>query len=115
MAIDAVATREAMAAEYVTLCTYASLHTADPAGTGAGEVTGGSPAYARKPITWQAGTVDGIYVSDPITFDVPPNTDVTHVGLWDAVTAGNYRDKRVLALTFVSQGTVTVVIAYEQK
>ena len=114
MAIDAVATREALAGHYTSICTHASLHTADPAGTGAGEVTGGTPAYARKAITWQAGAVDGTYVSDPITFDVPAATAITHVGLWDAVTAGTYRDKRAFVLTFSSQGTLTLTITYTQ-
>lgn len=114
MAIDAVATRESMAGHYVTLCTYASLHTGDPAGTGANEVTGGTPAYARKPLTWTAGAVDGTYVSDPVTIDVPAATTITHVGLWDAATAGNYRDKRTFNITFASQGTVTLTITYSQ-
>ena len=96
------------------MCTYASLHTADPAGTGANEVSGGTPAYARKAITWNTGSVDGQVVSNPVTIDVPPATTITHVGLWDAATGGNYRDKRAFSVTFVDQGTVTFTITYAQ-
>lgn len=85
--------------------TYGSLHTADPGDTGASEVTGGSPAYARKAITWNApasGAMDG----DAVTFDLPATT-ITHAGLWDASTAGNFLGSKQLTSpeTFASQGT----------
>ena len=36
---------------------FASAHTADPGATGIlNELTGGSPAYARKAITWAAAS-----------------------------------------------------------
>jgi hypothetical protein len=114
MAIDTVALRESLAGQYATLCTYASLHTGDPAGTGANEVTGGSPAYARKALTWVAGASDGGYAANAVTFDVPAATNITHVGLWDAATAGTYRDKRAFAISFASQGTLTITITYAQ-
>lgn len=114
MAIAAVGTREELALRYAAICTYLSLHTADPGTTGANEVSGGVPAYARKAITWNAGTVDGSIVSDPITFDVPAGTDITHVGMWDAVLAGNYRDSRAFTISFPSQGTVTLTVTYNQ-
>ena len=37
---------------------YASLHTASPGESGTSEVTGGSPAYARKAITMAAAASD---------------------------------------------------------
>jgi hypothetical protein len=69
--------------------THASLHTAYSA-TGANEVTGGSPAYARKALTWAAASGRSKAISSGVTFDVPAGTTVRWVGFWDAVTAGNF-------------------------
>lgn len=69
--------------------TFASLHTGDPSTTGANEVTGGSPAYARKSITYAASASGQKSNSAAITFDVPAST-VAYVGLWSAVTAGTF-------------------------
>lgn len=113
MAIATAQQRESTAAGYVATALYASLHTADPGTTGASEVTGGSPAYARKPITWNAGAVDGAYLSDELVFDVPAGT-LTHVGIWDAVTAGNFLDSGAINVTFVSQGVYKLTLTYSQ-
>ena len=71
------------------VATFASLHTGDPSTTGANESTGGSPAYARKAITYAAASTGTKANSAAITFDVPAST-ITHVGLWSAVTAGTF-------------------------
>lgn len=78
---------------------YVSLHTAYSA-TGANELTGGSPAYARfdtgvATSHWNAaGTpTAGSKVTDgaqTITLNVPPLTTVAFVGLWDALSSGNF-------------------------
>jgi hypothetical protein len=89
---------------------YISLHTADPGATGTNEVTGGSPAYARLNITWAAasgGSVSENTGTDPV-FDVPAGT-ITHLGLWDAVTSGNfYGSADITDETYGGQGTYTV-------
>lgn len=88
--------------------TYASVHTANPGDTGAAEVAGGSPAYARKAITWgapAAGSMDG----DAVTFDIPASTEISYVGLWDASSAGNFLGSRQIPTeTFAAQGTYQV-------
>lgn len=61
----------------------ASLHTAYSA-TGANEVTGGSPAYARKAITIAAASGRARAASTQPTFDVPAGTTVRFIGLWTA-------------------------------
>lgn len=114
MAIDTAQGKENAAVGYTTAATHASLHTADPAGTGANEVTGGTPAYARLPVTWNAGTVDGVLTSNLLEFDVPASTTLTHVGLWTAVTAGTYLDKSAISATFVSQGKYRLVLTYQE-
>jgi hypothetical protein len=71
------------------VATFASLHSGDPSTTGANELTGGSPAYARKSITYAAASTGTKANSAACLFDVPAST-VTHVGLWSASTAGTF-------------------------
>lgn len=58
----------------------ASLHTAYSA-SGANEVTGGSPAYAKKAITMAAAASRARAASTAPVFDVPATT-VRFIGLW---------------------------------
>jgi hypothetical protein len=96
-----------------TPVTHVSLHTASPGDSGANEISGGSPAYARKAITFanaSGGVLDDS--TNGVTFDVPASTTVTHVGFWSASTAGTflaYDD--VTPETFAGQGTFTVTDA----
>lgn len=55
------------------------------------EVTGGSPAYARKAITWNAGASRAKDIVAAVTFDIPAGTTVRNIGLWSASTAGTLR------------------------
>jgi len=89
--------------------THASLHTANPDPSGGSEVTGGTPAYARKSITWSAASAGSMSASNQPVFDVPPATTVSHVGFWSAVTAGTYFGMAdVTDETFGAQGTYTL-------
>jgi hypothetical protein len=73
-----------------SMIAFASLHTAYSA-TGTNELTGGSPAYARKAITWAtAGSGSKAANGTLPTFDIPPSTTVAFVGLWSLVTAGTF-------------------------
>ena len=69
--------------------THLSLHTAWSA-TGANEVTGGSPAYARKAATWAGAASASRALSAAVTFDVPAAATVRFVGRWTALTAGTF-------------------------
>lgn len=101
----------AMLDQLGTLITFASLHTANPGGTGANELTGGAPAYARKSITWNAAAAGNLDSSNAPVFDVPAAT-ITHVGFWSAVTAGtNYGDADITDEVFAAQGTYTLTDA----
>ncbi len=91
---------------------YASLHTGSPGDDGANELTGGTPAYARKAITMAAASAGAIAASNQPVFDVPASSTVTHVGFWSAVSGGTflgYAD--VTDETFASQGTYTLTSA----
>lgn len=84
--------------------THVSAHTAYPA-TGANEVTGGSPAYARQVVAFEAaaGTelAGSLDVSNSPVFDIPGATSVAALGFWTAVSAGT-----LLADSPAGSGTV---------
>lgn len=113
MAIATLQQKENLALAYGTNAAWASLHTADPGTTGTSELTGGSPAYARKALTWTGGTVDGIATAS-CTFDVPAST-ITFAGVFTASTGGTFLDKvSITSQTFSGQGQLTVNFTYTQ-
>lgn len=63
----------------------ASLHTAFPGVTGASEVSGGAPAYARKAIVTNAASGGQRLLNAAVTFDVPAST-IRWVGFWNGAT-----------------------------
>lgn len=86
----------------------ASLHSADPGTTGTNELSGGSPAYARKAVAFNAasGGVIGQTATDPV-FDVPASSTVAYVGYWSATPTFLGSDA-VTSETFAAQGTYTL-------
>lgn len=68
---------------------YVSMHTADPGSTGANECTGSG--YARQAITFAAAAsksaANNSTTSNTLSGALGP---VTHFGIWDASTAGNF-------------------------
>jgi hypothetical protein len=81
---------DAMDESVATGMKYGSLHTAYST-TGTNELTGGSPAYARKALTWNAAASGAKAIAATLpTWDVPASTTVAWWGMWDAVTAGNF-------------------------
>lgn len=68
---------------------YVAAHTDWPGRTGASnEVSGGSPAYARKSHTWNAASASDLDDSNTPTFDIPGSTTVKWVSAMTASTAG---------------------------
>ncbi len=89
---------------------HVSAHTADPAGTGANEVTGGS--YARQAITFAAASAGNRDSSNQPVIDIPAGTTVTHLGFWSALTGGNFfGDADITDEAFTNAGTLTVTDA----
>ena len=67
---------------------FVALHTADPGETGTGELSGGS--YVRK-AAGLAAPVNGVSTNAAdILYTGMPASTITHLGLWDAATAGNF-------------------------
>lgn len=73
------------------------------------EISGGSPAYARKAITFAAASGGSMAASNQPAFDVPAAAVVNYVGLYSADTAGTLQALDDLtAETFGAQGTYTL-------
>lgn len=93
-----------------------SLHTAYSA-SGANEVTGGSPAYARKPISFSAASAGSKASSSTPTLDVPAATEVQFVGLWGLGSPSQFlgmfavggSEKEIIAIQLGSpEGVITI-------
>lgn len=101
--------KHVMLDQLATVAVWASLHSGDPSTTGANEISGGSPAYARKAITWNAASGGALDNNANPVFDVPAGTTVAWVGLWSASTAGTfYGSADVTDEAFAGQGTYTL-------
>lgn len=108
------ASRNSMLDQLGTLAAYVSLHSADPGTGGTNELTGGSPAYARKAMTWNsAASSSKTGPTGTITFDVPGGSTVAYLGYWSAVTAGTFYGSRALSAseTFTGQGQYQLAAA----
>lgn len=88
---------------------YLSLHTADPGLTGANEVVGGS--YARQACAFDAAASKATQNAAAESFTAMPAVTVTHVGIWDAVSAGNFLWGGALAASKVVNSGDTFTIA----
>src|SRR5690349_17193141 len=113
MAIQTVTMRNALATAYGTNAAYGALYTTAPGGSAGTEVTGGSPAYARKALSWGAASASVVTVT--VAFDVPASTTVVGAGVHTAITAGTYLDgASVTSQNFASQGTYALTYTYTQ-
>ena len=88
--------------------TYMSLHSGDPGADGsANEISGGSPAYARKACTINAAASGSRALNADVTFDVPACT-VAYVGYWTAVAGTFIGSDPVTSEVFSAQGQYKV-------
>lgn len=114
MAIQTNAQKETLAIAYGTAATYGAIYTTAPGATAGTEPSGGSPAYARKALTWVPGSSDGVNTVT-VTFDVPSGVTIVGVGVHTALTGGTYLDgATVTSQAFASQGTYAVTFTYTQ-
>jgi phage gp46-like protein len=107
MAIQTATMRTHLADRYGDEALYGALYTTAPGASAGTEVTGGSPAYARKALTWSTASASASSVT--VVFDVPAGTTVVGAGVHTAVTAGTYLDGvAVTSQAFATQGTYSV-------
>lgn len=101
----------AAAGGVTTAYPWVALYDGDPAGAGT-EVTGGSPAYARKQGTWaESGGVSSLQAT--LQFDIPSGQQITHFALFDAVSGGTMGGSEALSATenYGAQGTYDLTAA----
>ena len=108
MTLSVPATKTAVADLLETKFLYGAIFTTVPSGATPGtEVTGGTPAYVRKALTFTNGAA-GVTVASA-TFDIPAGVTVKGTGIFDAVTAGNYQEGRTETdIVYAAQGQLTV-------
>jgi hypothetical protein len=111
MAVQTAAMRDNLANAYHTNATHGSVSTTAPGATAGTEPSGGSPAYARKALSWGAGNGG----TATATFDIPSGTTIVGAQVHNAITAGTYLDgTTVTSQAFSSQGTYQVTYTYTQ-
>lgn len=92
-----------------TAVAYLSLHSANPGPTGANELAGGTPAYARIAVTWNGAVAGVAALNGDKTFNVPAGATVAYVGAWSAPTGGTfYGSDDVTTEVYGAQGTYIV-------
>jgi len=85
---------------------FVSLHESDPGDNGAGEISGGAPAYVRKAITWNPAAAGSLDSSLQPVLDVPAGKTISYVGFWSAESGGDwYGASLVTEEVFGAQGT----------
>lgn len=95
-----------------TVATRASLHSADPGANGLlNELSGGTPAYARKAISWNPAGSGNINLNGTAVFDVPPASTVLYCGLWNTAGTEYYGAILLTQEVFAGQGTYTLTDA----
>lgn len=115
MSIQTTAMKNILATAYGAAgnANYAALYTTAPGASAGTEPSGGSPAYARKAISWSAAA-NGV-ITGTVTFDVPAGTTIVGAGVHTAVTAGTYLDGgSVTSQAFATQGTYALTLTYTQ-
>lgn len=114
MTIQTSVMKNALATAYGTNAPYAALYSTAGTSTAGTELTGGSPAYARKALTWGSPSA-GVIAATAVVFDVASGSTVAGGGVHSAITAGTYYDGGALtSQAFASQGTYTLTLTYTQ-
>lgn len=114
MAIQTSTMKNTLSDAYKGAATHGALTTTAPGGTTGTEVSGGSPAYARKALSWGSSTA-GVVSATAAVFDVPASTTVVGFEVFSAITAGTYLDGvGITSQTFASQGTYTITPTFTQ-
>ncbi|MBP1241726.1 hypothetical protein ABID92_000446 [Frigoribacterium sp. PvP120] len=113
MALQTTALKNSLADRYAALALFGALYATVPGANPGTELSGGSPAYARKPLTW--GTAANGATTASATFDVPAGSTVAGAGVHSALTNGNYLDGiAVTSQSFSTQGQMTVAFTFTQ-
>ena len=114
MPVNGLNMRNALANAYGANAPFAALYSTAGGASAGTEITGGTPAYARKAVTWSNATAS-VTTATIAAHDVPSGATVAGAGFHSAVTAGNYMDGgAVTSQAFSSQGTYQLSASYTQ-
>jgi hypothetical protein len=114
MTIQTAAMKNILSDAYKAAATHGAVYTTAAGGTAGTEPSGGSPAYARLPLSWGASS-NGVTSATPAAFNIPSGATIVSAGVHSALTAGTYYDGgAVTNQTFASQGTYTITFTYTQ-
>lgn len=102
------AAKNAMLDHLAGLAQLVSLHWAEPGTTGANELAGGSPPYARQAITWNPASAANLDNNANPVFDVGAGSTVAFFGLWSADGLTFYGSGSLTPEVFNGQGTYTL-------
>jgi hypothetical protein len=101
---------------YTGSAAYFGLNSTDPGTTGAAEISGGAPAYARVAITWGTASAGSVAnATSALTLNVPAATTVAYFSTWGAATGTTGGGSMIggalnTSVTFNSQGTFSVAV-----
>lgn len=113
MAIQTNTMKNTLSDAYKAAALYGAVYTTAPGASQGTEPSGGSPAYARKLISWGASAA-GV-VTGTATFDIPTGTTIVGIGVHTAVTAGTYLDGvAVTSQGFSSQGLYQATFTFTE-
>jgi len=105
--------RDVGVAAIAALALRVAAHTGDPGGanSASNEVTGGSPAYARKACAWNAASAGAAALTANVVIDIPAATTVSWLSFWNTAGTVRYMKKDVTDEAFAAQGTYTLLAA----
>lgn len=113
MAILTATMKNALAAEYATQALFGTVYTTAPGSSAGTEPSGGSPAFARKSLSWSSPSNGAITAT--ATFDIPAGTTVVGTGVHTALTGGTYLDgNSVASQSFPTGGSLQVTFTFTQ-
>jgi hypothetical protein len=76
------------------------------------ELSGGSPAYARKPVTWTAASGGVVRPTANLTFDIPAGKTVAGWRGYTALSGGtDYGGSSLTAEAYAAQGQYVLAAA----
>lgn len=104
--------KNSMLEVFVANALYISLHSGDPADSGANELDYNGGIYSRQSVTWLPVANGQASMTGTVSFNVPGGgTTVTHVGFWTSGVGGQgtyIGSADVIDETFNNQGVYQV-------
>lgn len=105
--------RNTLSDSYKATVLFADLYSTTGATAAGTAITGGTPAYASKGLTWGAST-NGVVATGATVFDVPSGATVAGFGGKNTAISAYLDGGALPSQAFASQGTYSLTITYTQ-